>query len=92
MYLCALLTHIVSIDQATDCLQWAESVILAIVLTTARIPDQVAALLKGQDICCGSLRKKNIRKLSVATEDLKAPRYFYIHVHTRETPLISFIY
>lgn len=46
-YNCWLPTHIVSSDQATDHLQWTEGVILAIVLTTAGIPDQVAALLIG---------------------------------------------
>lgn len=54
----SLFAHIVSIDQGANGLQWAEGVVLSIVLTTAGIPDQVAALLISQDISCGSLRKK----------------------------------
>jgi len=37
-------THVVSIDQAANSLQWAEGVVLAIVLTATGIPDKVAAL------------------------------------------------
>lgn len=44
---CSLFTHVVSIDQAADCLQWAEGVVLAVVLTAAGIPDEVTALLTG---------------------------------------------
>lgn len=36
---CYIFTHIVSVDQGTNCLQGAEGVILSIVLTTAGIPD-----------------------------------------------------
>lgn len=58
-----LFTHVVSIDQAANCLQWAERVVLSVVLTTAGIPNQVAALLINQDICCGSLRNKEIKNI-----------------------------
>lgn len=70
-YSCSLFTHIVSIDQATNCLQWAEGVVLSIVLTTAGIPDQVAALLISQDICSGSLRNEEIKN----QKDSKALHY-----------------
>lgn len=56
---CYIFTHIVSVDQGTNCLQGTEGVILSVVLTTAGIPDQVAALLISQHVRCGSLWKKS---------------------------------
>ncbi len=85
-YSCSLFTHIVSIDQATNCLQWAEGVVLSIVLTTAGIPDQVAALLISQDICCGSLRNEEMKNLSVAAERLKSSSLFFTYVFSSSTP------
>lgn len=55
IYNCSFFTHIVRINQAADGLQRAESVALLIELPAAGVPDEVATLLMGQNICCWSL-------------------------------------
>lgn len=67
----SLFTHVVSIDQRTNCFQRAEGVILSVVLTTAGVPDQVAALLVSQDVRCGSLKHGDIKNISAAAEGKK---------------------
>ena len=44
------LSYVVGADQAAHGLQGAEGVMLAVVMAAARVPDQVAALLVGQDV------------------------------------------
>lgn len=53
-------THVVRINQAADRLQRAESVVLIVELTAAGVPDKVAALLMGQNVCCGSLSNNHM--------------------------------
>lgn len=57
-------THVVSADQGADGLQRAEGVVLAVRLAVAGIPDQVLVLLVGQDVRCGSLRRKEAANIS----------------------------
>lgn len=46
----AAATHVIAADQRADRLQGAEGVVLAVALAAAGVPDQVAALLVGQDV------------------------------------------
>ena len=48
-------SHVVGADQAAHGLQGAEGVVLAVVMAAAGVPDQVAALLVGQDVRRGAL-------------------------------------
>lgn len=43
-------SHVIGADQPADRLQGAEGVVLAVALAAAGVPDQVAALLVGQDV------------------------------------------
>lgn len=43
-------SHVIGADQPANRLQGAEGVVLAVALAAAGVPDQVAALLVGQDV------------------------------------------
>lgn len=69
-----VVAHVISADQPADRLQGAEGVVLAVALAAAGVPDEVAALLVGQDVGRRPLRehlqtlKSTERKTTETTE------------------------